>query len=70
MLQAEKVVKWFIDLLKGLTFLDSHRVVHRDLKLENLLLDEMGRVIVSDFGTAVMLDDTMATPFSHGVCYC
>lgn len=42
------------------------QVVHRDLKLENLLVDAQGRVVISDFGKAVVLDETMKVPFNHG----
>lgn len=66
-LQPQKVMQWVRDLLRGLQFLHSHQVVHRDLKLDNLLLDESGRLIISDFGKAAILDDeTMKLPYSHG----
>ena len=42
-------------------------MVHRDLKLDNLLLDARGNLIVSDFGKAVLLDQTFLLPYMHGM---
>ena len=71
-MQPVKVLQWFHHLLEGLAFLESQHVVHRDLKLDNLLIDEKGRVIISDFGKAMLLDETMQIPYTYpGKCpYC
>ena len=59
-------MQWLRDVLKGLEFLNSHNVVHRDLKLDNLLTDKDGRVVISDFGKAAILDDSMRISYQHG----
>ncbi len=56
-------MQWFRDLLRGLVLLESNYVVHRDLKLDNLLQDKNGRLAISDFGKAAILDETMKIPF-------
>lgn len=45
----------FQQLLEGVRYCHSHGVVHRDLKLENLLLEkehELNRILIVDFGLA------------------
>ncbi|CBK21285.2 uncharacterized protein [Blastocystis hominis] len=44
-------------VLQALTFLHSHRVVHLDLKPDNLLFDDLGRLRIGDFGCAAHFDE-------------
>lgn len=65
--QPNAVIRWFNQLLEALVFLEQNCVVHRDLKLENLLLSADGNLIVSDFGKAILLDQSLSIPFMHGM---
>ena len=42
----------FIQIAKGLAYCHRNQVMHRDIKLENILLDEEGSVKLCDFGVS------------------
>jgi len=46
----------FSQLISGVGYLHQHGIVHRDLKLENLLLDRNNNIIITDFGFANTFD--------------
>uniref|UniRef100_A0A914YW35 Protein kinase domain-containing protein n=1 Tax=Panagrolaimus superbus TaxID=310955 RepID=A0A914YW35_9BILA len=47
----------FRQLVEGLKYLETLKIVHRDLKCENLLLDEYDNLKIADFGFARVLKD-------------
>lgn len=46
------VVQLALDLSRGLSYLHSKKIVHRDVKAENMLLDSQRRLKIADFGVA------------------
>ena len=58
------VLTWTAHLLSGVAHLHAHGVLHRDIKLDNLLLDAHGRAVVGDLGQARILVGASA-PLSH-----
>ncbi|SOV07836.1 related to Serine/threonine protein kinase [Ustilago sp. UG-2017a] len=64
-LKEEHACRLFAQLISGVSYLHQKKIVHRDLKLENLLLDRNRNVIITDFGFANNFedrrDDLMAT---------
>ena len=44
------------DLIIGVKYLHHHRVLHRDLKLGNLFLDDNMKLKIGDFGLAAQLE--------------
>jgi len=47
-----------IQVLDSLRHIHNHSIAHRDIKLENLLIDPSGKVFVIDFGLCTFMDRT------------
>ncbi|KAG0477031.1 hypothetical protein HPP92_013430 [Vanilla planifolia] len=59
---------YFQQLIAAIGYCHSRGVFHRDLKLENLLLDENGDLKVSDFGLSALPDQIKSDGLFHTVC--
>ncbi|GMT32759.1 hypothetical protein PFISCL1PPCAC_24056 [Pristionchus fissidentatus] len=51
-LPSDYVKSFCFQLLQALTYCHTHRVIHRDLKPQNILVDNSGAVKLCDFGLA------------------
>ncbi|KAJ6542784.1 hypothetical protein B0H19DRAFT_1171892 [Mycena capillaripes] len=64
-LREKDASRLFAQLVSGVWYIHQKKIVHRDLKLENLLLDRHRNVIITDFGFANRFehraDDLMQT---------
>lgn len=64
-LKERDACRLFAQLISGVSYLHRKKIIHRDLKLENLLLDKNRNVIITDFGFAnnfsARSNDLMAT---------
>ncbi|XP_062199332.1 CBL-interacting protein kinase 16-like [Phragmites australis] len=60
--------RYFQQLVAAVGFCHSRGVAHRDLKPENLLLDEEGRLKVTDFGLAALPEQLRHDGLLHTQC--
>lgn len=51
---------YFIQLARGVNYLNSMKIIHTDLKADNILLSDSTKTLkVSDFGTSIQFEDEM-----------
>ncbi|MBR5439299.1 MAG: serine/threonine protein kinase [Clostridia bacterium] len=51
-IQEEVALKYFLQICEGLKFAHSHGSIHRDIKPDNILIDNADNCVVADFGIA------------------
>ncbi|POM80148.1 CAMK/CAMKL protein Kinase [Phytophthora palmivora] len=52
-------LRYFTHILRGAAFLHANDIAHRDLSLENVLVDEQDCCMITDFGLATQCQGTM-----------
>lgn len=62
-MSREEVACAFAQILSGVTFLHSMGLAHRDLKLDNVVINEHGILKIIDFGSA----SVFRYPFENGI---
>lgn len=64
---TQKLVKSYMyQMLDAIAFCHKHRILHRDLKPQNLLVDRHGHIKLADFGLARIFNFPMRR-FTHEV---
>ncbi|KAK3128084.1 hypothetical protein QOZ80_7AG0582400 [Eleusine coracana subsp. coracana] len=67
-LKEDEARRYFQQLINAVDYCHSRGVYHRDLKLENLLLDIAGTLKISDFGLSAISEQLKADGLLHTTC--
>lgn len=65
-----EAIGYFRQILSGLQFLHTFHICHRDLKMENLLIDYHGKVMIADFGLSVRSNGPKISELAGSLEYC
>ena len=55
----DQVAIWYEDLREGLAYIHARGILHRDLKLQNVMIGPDGHAVLSDFGLAKIFDSAL-----------
>lgn len=68
-----QTVRFMVQILEGVAYIHSHRIIHRDLKLENILINKehfyrspFPTIKIADFGLSYQLKDGEDTTIEEG----
>lgn len=53
----DKVKFYCAEIILSLEYLHSQKIIYRDLKPENVLIDDQGHIVLTDFGLSIMIND-------------
>lgn len=57
----DHILQWFAEMCDALAYVHGQGVVHRDIKLNNILLAPERHVVLSDFGISRVVDEKLRT---------
>lgn len=60
-LDEDRILQWFAELAVAVDYIHEQGVVHRDIKLGNVLLSANDHVVLSDFGVSHLFSDRLRT---------
>ena len=58
-LDEDCVLQWFTELASAIDYIHKQGIVHRDIKLGNVLLSSDGHVVLSDFGISRLFSERL-----------
>jgi len=58
-LDEDRVLQWFRELAAAIDYIHARGIVHRDIKLGNVLLSAEGHVVLSDFGVSRLFSERL-----------
>ena len=58
LLAEELIMNWLIQLVQGLNYLHSQKIIHRDVKPQNIFINDQGVLKLADFGISKAMEHT------------
>jgi NIMA (never in mitosis gene a)-related kinase len=55
-LSENTIWKFFIEMVLGLNYLHTHKILHRDIKTINMFLGKENKIKIGDLGVAKLLN--------------
>ncbi|CAO5677737.1 MAG: Serine/threonine-protein kinase PknD [Holosporales bacterium] len=66
-LSENQVMLWFVEMALAVHYLHSHRIIHRDLKTQNMFVNSAsGEVSIGDFGVARIAETHLPSATTSG----
>ncbi|KAK7097527.1 hypothetical protein V1264_004489 [Littorina saxatilis] len=59
MFMEEQVLNWFVQICLAIKHIHDRKILHRDIKSQNIFLSNNGTVQIGDFGIAKVLNNTV-----------
>ncbi len=60
-ISEKDIIRIICKIVNGLMYLKENLIIHRDIKAENILINDDGNIKIADFGFAVKLNDIYET---------
>lgn len=58
--KEDQILHWFVQIALAIHYMHENKVLHRDIKTQNIFLLGNGRLVLGDLGISKVLDGTMA----------